>query len=153
MGDEFLQEQFLSDLKTTYVAQKYDKGIHLKVYDKKDNKIINKENLSIEQVEELVGKNIANEIRLDIEKDPRSQSRGESNPDLLLKNSSTEQKNIYMKNFLKENGKDLGVKIKKKDNDFNMWFMNLTDSLKKQSIEAGMPIAFNKPVNPLFNYA
>ena len=35
----------------------------------------------------------------------------------------------------------------------NMWYMNLTDSLKKQSIEAGMPIAFNKPVNPLFNYA
>lgn len=45
------------------------------------------------------------------------------------------------------------VELKELDDKYNMWFMNLTDSLKKQSIEAGMPIAFNKPVNPLFNYA
>jgi len=45
------------------------------------------------------------------------------------------------------------VELKELDNKYNMWFMNLTDSLKKQSIEAGMPIAFNKPVNPLLNYA
>ena len=56
---------------------------------------------------------------------------------------------------LKKIGKKHGAEIESKQlNDkLNMWYMNLTDSLKKQSIEAGMPIAFNKPVNPLFNYA
>jgi hypothetical protein len=62
-----------------------------------------------------------------------------------------------MLNFLQE---DYGLSANSvahneliKDDKLNMWYMNLTDSLKKQSIEAGMPIAFNKPVNPLFNYA
>ena len=56
---------------------------------------------------------------------------------------------------LKKIGKKHGaeVELKELNDKLNMWYMNLTDSLKKQSIEAGMPIAFNKPVNPLFNYA
>jgi hypothetical protein len=35
----------------------------------------------------------------------------------------------------------------------NIWFMDLTPSMKKKAIEAGFPIAYNKPVNPLFQFA
>jgi len=35
----------------------------------------------------------------------------------------------------------------------NIWFMDLTPSMKKKAIEAGFPIAYNKPVSPLFQFA
>ena len=63
-----------------------------------------------------------------------------------------ESKSKFIKHFL-EDDYGFNESFYNKKQELNMWHMNLTDSLKKQSIEAGMPIAFNKPVNPLFNYA
>ena len=83
----------------------------------------------------------------------------ELDPVSLLDNANQDEKNSYIHEFFTSSaidlneGNDYKLELKTKNYPSNMWYMNLTDSLKKQSIEAGMPIAFNKPVNPLFNYA
>ena len=236
------------------IAQKYDDGIHLKVYDLNDSKIIDKEKLSIEELEQHIGKELADKIKLDIEKNPTSQSRhsgmdlkvggeglksmydkifskslnkigkkfdakvelknlsdfqdlgyaiedlkalprrprqyyfetpdeaydfitddeflneqfmawfksdlNELDPVSLLENANQDEKNAYISEFFRSSavgdlneGQEFQLKLKTKDNQLDMWFMDLTPSMKKKAIEAGFPIAYNKPVSPLFQFA
>ena len=67
-------------------------------------------------------------------------------------------KSMYDKIFSKSLNKigkkfDAKVELKNLDDDSDMWFMDLTPSMKKKAIEAGFPIAYNKPVSPLFQFA
>jgi hypothetical protein len=75
-GGEIQADRYdLSKQVNEVIAQKYDDGIHLKVYDKNDSKVIDIEKLSIQEVERYIGKELAEKIKLDIEKNPASQSR------------------------------------------------------------------------------
>jgi len=84
----------------------------------------------------------------------------ELDPVSLLENANQDEKNSYISEFFKSStiedlneGQDLELKLKTKDNQSDMWFMNITPSMKKKAIEAGFPIAYNKPVSPLFQFA
>jgi len=84
----------------------------------------------------------------------------ELDPVSLLENANQDEKNAYISEFFKSStiedlneGQDLELKLKTKDNQSDMWFMNITPSMKKKAIEAGFPIAYNKPVSPLFQFA
>jgi hypothetical protein len=63
-----------------------------------------------------------------------------------------ESEEKFMIDFLKE---DYGFNesFYNKKQELDMWFMNITPSMKKKAIEAGFPIAYNKPVSPLFQFA
>ena len=75
-GGEIQADRYdLSKQVNEVIAQKYADGIHLKVYDKNDSKVIDIEKLSIQEVERYVGKELAEKIKLDIEKNPASQSK------------------------------------------------------------------------------
>jgi len=151
------------------IAQKYDEGIHLKVYDKNDSKVIDIEKLSIQEVERYIGKELAEKIKLDIEKNPTSQSRYSG---LDLKVGGEGLKAMYDEIFsksLKKIGKKFDAKLIEKvmkskrfssdepDWDVNgdvrfddegwykqkeneFWFMDITSSMKKQALETGFAI-------------
>ena len=84
----------------------------------------------------------------------------ELDPVSLLENANQDEKNAYISEFFRSSavgdlneGQEFQLKLKTKDNQLDMWFMDLTPSMKKKAIEAGFPIAYNKPVSPLFQFA
>ena len=135
-------------------SEKAEGKIHIQSYTKDNLDQIHGHHIYPDQLEEYVGKELAEKIKNDLKnKKNILEYKG-----LDLQVGGEGLGEMYDKIFnksLKKIGKKHGaeVELKELNDKLNMWYMNLTDSLKKQSIEAGMPIAFNKPVNPLFNYA
>jgi hypothetical protein len=128
--------------------------IHIQSYTKDNLDQIHGHHIYPDQLEEYVGKELAEKIKNDLKN--KKNILEYKGLDLQVGGEGLQEMyNKIFKKSLKNIGKKHGAEVESKqlNNDLNMWYMNLTDSLKKQSIEAGMPIAFNKPVNPLFNYA
>ena len=148
-------------------SERADGKIYLQAISKDQGTVALDHHIYPDQLEEYIGKDLAKKIKNDLpdlDKMKNNTVEGLDYSGLDLKIGGEGLKSMYDKIFsksLNKIGKKFDAKLiekvqsfgkfRTKENEF--WFMDLTPSMKKKAIEAGFPIAYNKPVNPLFQFA